>query len=145
MIVFILYCVLYVTLSCFYFSDSTMEANTRTGVKVHGPQRYASRCLSEERMIEVLFPDFVWKVCRKCYISVGYFVLILWQTDNSKREILKQSCKNLFIWTELPIIWLIIGSDIFNIELRSQWSISNTRYCAQHLKLPHRKRLKFWI
>ncbi len=31
-----------------------------------------------------------------------YFVLIWWQSDK-KQEILKQSCKDLFIWTELPI------------------------------------------
>ncbi len=34
-----------------------------------------------------------------------------------KRKILKQSCKDLFIWTELPNVWLIIGSNnIFNID-----------------------------
>ena len=39
-----------------------------------------------------LFPK-VWKV-------FGYFVLIWWQTDR-KEEILKESCKDLFVWTEL--------------------------------------------
>ncbi len=33
--------------------------------------------------------------------NFGYFVMIWWQTDK-KQEILKQSCKDLFIWTELP-------------------------------------------
>ncbi len=37
-------------------------------------------------------------------LDFGCFVLICWQTDTCrKQEILKQSCKNLFIWTELPI------------------------------------------
>ncbi len=50
-------------------------------------------------------------------LDFGYFVLIWWQTDK-KHEILKQGCKDLFIWTELPIVWLIIWSDnIFNIEV----------------------------
>ncbi len=31
------------------------------------------------------------------------FELIVWQIDK-KQEILKQSCKDLFIWTELPIV-----------------------------------------
>ncbi len=38
----------------------------------------------------------------KC-LNFVYFVLIWWQTDK-KQEILKQSCKDLFIWTELPIV-----------------------------------------
>ena len=51
-------------------------------------------------------------------LDFEYFVLIWWQTDKKKQAILKQSCKDLFIWTELPIVWLIIGSDnIFNIEV----------------------------
>ena len=50
-------------------------------------------------------------------LDFAYFVLIWWQTDE-KQEIPKQSCKDLFIWTELPIVWLIIGSDnIFNIDV----------------------------
>ncbi len=44
------------------------------------------------------------------FLDFGYFVLIWWQTDK-KQEILKQSCKDLFIWSKLPIVWLIIGSD----------------------------------
>ena len=36
-------------------------------------------------------------------LDFGYFVLIWWQTDK-KQEILKQSCKDLFIWTEQPIV-----------------------------------------
>ena len=31
-------------------------------------------------------------------LDFGYFVLIWWQTDK-KQEILKKSCKDLFIWT----------------------------------------------
>ncbi len=33
----------------------------------------------------------------------GYFVLILSQTDK-KQEMLEQRCKDLFIWTELPVM-----------------------------------------
>ncbi len=36
-------------------------------------------------------------------LDFAYFVLIWWQTDKI-REILKQSCKDLVIWTELPIV-----------------------------------------
>ncbi len=36
-------------------------------------------------------------------LEFGYFALIWWQTDK-KQEILKQSCKDQFIWTELPIV-----------------------------------------
>ena len=31
------------------------------------------------------------------------YIINAWHTDK-KQEILKQSCKNLFIWTELPIL-----------------------------------------
>ncbi len=63
-------------------------------------------------------------------LDFGYFVLILWQTDK-KQEILKQSCRDLFIWTELPIVWLIIGSDnVFNIQVNG----ASTHYCAQLAK-----------
>ncbi len=49
--------------------------------------------------------------------------MIWWQIDK-KQEILKQSCKDLFIWTELPIVWLIIGSDnIFNIDVNGALAI----------------------
>ncbi len=34
----------------------------------------------------VLFPDFVWRVCRPKILDFGYFVLIWWQTD-------KKTCK----------------------------------------------------
>ncbi len=37
------------------------------------------------------------------FLDFGYFVLIWWQTDK-KQEILKQSYKDLFIWTELPTV-----------------------------------------
>ncbi len=56
-------------------------------------------------------------------LDFGYFVLIWWQTDR-KQEILKQSSKGFSIWTELPIVWLIIGSDnIFNIEVNEALAI----------------------
>ena len=44
-------------------------------------------------IIKVLFPDFVWKICRM--LDFGYFVFFWWQTDK-KQEILKQGCKGLF-------------------------------------------------
>ncbi len=50
-------------------------------------------------------------------LDFGYFVLIWWQTDK-KQEILKQSGKDLFIWTELPVVSFIIAFDnMFNIEV----------------------------
>ena len=56
-----------------------------------------------------------------------YFVLIWCKL---LKKILKQSCKDLCIWTELPIVWLIIGSDnIFNIEVNEALAIN--RSCAQ--------------
>ncbi len=57
-------------------------------------------------MFKVLFPDFVWtEEGLSNILDFGFFVLIWWQTDK-KQEILKQSCKDLFmfIWTELPIV-----------------------------------------
>ena len=75
-----------------------------------------------------LFPDFVRRGLPKI-LDFGYSVLILWQTDK-KQQILKQRNKDLFIWTELLIVWLIIGSN-YIFQHRSQWSISNTRYCAE--------------
>ncbi len=54
--------------------------------------------------LKALIPDFVWTVeGLPKILDFGYFVLIWWQTDK-KQEILKQSCKDLFIWTELPIV-----------------------------------------
>ena len=56
-------------------------------------------------------------------LDFGYFVLIWWQIIK-KQEILKKSCKDLFIWTELTIIWLIIGSDnVFKIEVNRALAI----------------------
>ncbi len=66
---------------------------------------------------EKAIPRFCVKGLPKILDFFFFFVLIWWQTDK-KQEILKQSCKDLFIWTELPIVWIIIGSDnIFNIEV----------------------------
>ncbi len=40
-----------------------------------------------------------------------------------KQEILKQSCKDLYILVELPIVLLIIGSDsIFNIDINGAFA-----------------------
>ncbi len=70
----------------------------------------------------------------KCYFCVDgfaeildfrYFVLIWRQTDK-KQEIQKQSCKDLFIWTELSIKFDRIRSDsdnIFNIEVNGALAI----------------------
>ena len=56
-------------------------------------------------------------------LDFGYFVLICWQSDK-KQEILKWSCKDLFIMAKLPIKWLIIGSDnIFNIQVNGSFAI----------------------
>ncbi len=75
-------------------------------------------------------------------LDFGYFVLIWSQTDK-KQEILKQSCKDLFIWTELSIFWLIIGSDnIFNIDINGALAI---HIIVQNSLTQDRKRLKFWI
>ena len=72
----------------------------------------------------------------------SYFGLIWWQTDKKTRLI--NSCKDLFTWTKLPNVWLIIGYDnrpIFNIKVNG---ISNTRYFAQ-LANANWNRLKFWF
>ncbi len=56
-------------------------------------------------------------------LDFGYFVR---QKSDKKQEILKQSCNDLFILAELPIVWRIIRSDnIFNIIISSQWGICN--------------------
>ena len=68
-------------------------------------------------------PRFCVEGLPKKNVDFGYSVLGWWQTDK-KQKILKQSCKDLFIWTELPIVWLIIGSDnIFNIEVNEALAI----------------------
>ncbi len=85
--------------------------------------------------VEVLFPYFVWRVCKKnitfcccclfcfCFVFIDLVAIKHWQTGKSQK-ILKQSCKHLFILTELPIIWLIIGSNnIFNIEVNGALGI----------------------
>ena len=71
-------------------------------------------------------------------LDVGSFVLIWWQTYQ-KQETLKQNCENLFIWTELPILFvcLIIGSDnIFNIEVN---------VIVHNSLMQNWNNLKFWI
>ncbi len=72
----------------------------------------------------------------------GYFVLIWWKIDKNQ-EILKQSCKDLLIWTKLPIVWLIVGSDnIFNIEVNRALDI----HVIVHNSLTqNQNRLKSWI
>ena len=61
---------------------------------------------------EVLFPDFVWRVCKK--IHFGYFVFIWWQTDKKTRKLA----------AELQGSTLLIKSDPIILQHRSQWSIS---------------------
>ncbi len=75
-------------------------------------------------------------------LDFGYFVFIWWQTDK-KQEILKQSCKDLFIWTEPPIIWLIIRSDnIPKIEVNR----ALVKHVIVHnLLMQNRNWLIFWI
>ncbi len=64
------------------------------------------------------------------FLDFGYFVLIWWQTDKKTRNPEAEWQGTVYIWTKLPIVWFIIGSDnIFNIEV-THWSISKTRYCA---------------
>ena len=54
-----------------------------------------------------------------------------------------QSYKDLFILTELPIIWIIIWSDnIFSIEINGAFAIYIIVY---NLQLQNQKRLKFSI
>ncbi len=73
--------------------------------------------MHETNVIKVLFSDFVSTEGLPKILDFGYFVLI-WCKLIKKQETLKETCKELFIWTELPIVWLIIGSDnIFNIEV----------------------------
>ena len=76
-------------------------------------------------------------------LDFTYFVLIWWQTDK-KQEILKQSCKGLFIMDRTAIFFgLIIGSDnIFNMEVSGALAI----YAIVHnLLTENRNMLKFWI
>ncbi len=62
-------------------------------------------------------------LCGKSAESFRFWLFcIWWQTD--KKKILKQSCKDLLVWTELPIVWSIVGSDnIFNIEVNGALAI----------------------
>ena len=81
--------------------------------------------------------------CVPKFLDFGYFVLIWWQTDKNQ-EILKHCCKNLIIWTNLPIAWLIIGSDnIFNMEVNNG---ALAILMIVHNSLSQNwNRLKFWI
>ena len=56
-------------------------------------------------------------------LDFDYFVLICWQTD-TKQEILKQSCKDLLIWTELSIrrVHLIVAYGDFG-HFYHFWSV----------------------
>ncbi len=81
--------------------------------------------------VQHVFPDFVWRPggSTKKFIDLGYFVSMWWQTDKNQ-EILKQSCKDLFIWTA---ICLIIGSNnkfIFCTEVNGAFAIP----CATRLR-----------
>ena len=53
-------------------------------------------------LVKSAIPRFCVEVLPK-FLNFDYFVLVWWQTDK-KPEILKESCKDLFIWTELPIV-----------------------------------------
>ncbi len=94
------------------------------------------------RYVKVLFPDFSVDLRAAENVRFGYFALIWWQTDK-KQEILKQSCEDLFIWTKLPIVWLIIGSDnIFNIEVNGTLAI---HFFVHYSLTQNQNKLKFWI
>ncbi len=55
---------------------------------------------------------------------VVIFIMIWWQTDKKNQEIMKQSYKDMFIWPELPVVWLIIGLIIIlNIEVNGALAI----------------------
>ncbi len=89
--------------------------------------------------VKVLFPDFVEGLPK--ILDFDYFVLIWWHADR-KQEILNQSCKALFILTELVIIWLIVGSDnFFNMEVNGALAI---HVIAHNSLTQSRKRLNFW-
>ena len=70
--------------------------------------------------LKVLFLDLVCRVCWKFYILV---ILYRFGGIVINKKVLKQSCKDLFILEELPIIWLIIRFDNKLLH-RSQWGIS---------------------
>ena len=75
-------------------------------------------------------------------LDFDYFVLIWRQTDK-KQEIQKQSSKDLFIWTLLPILWLIIGLDnIFDIEVDGTLAIC---VIVHNSLTQNQNRLKFRI
>ncbi len=74
-------------------------------------------------------------------LDFGYFVLIWRQTDK-KQEILKQSCKDLFICIELPIVWIIGSNNIFNIEVNGALLI---HVIVHNSLMQKRNGLKFWI
>ncbi len=60
-----------------------------------------------------------------------------------KKQIIKHSSKDFIILTELPIVWLIIGSDdIFNKEVI--WPFAINIDCAQLGITQNRNELKFW-
>ncbi len=64
--------------------------------------------------VTFLFLDFCVEGLTK-NIDFAYFVLIGGKVTK-RQQSLKQSCKDLFILAELPIVWLIIESDnIFSI------------------------------
>ena len=70
---------------------------------------------AEGQLIVVVF-----LFCLLLFVNFGYFVIC---SKVIKQEILKQSYKDLFVLAELPIAWLIIGSDSI---YKSLWSIHNT-------------------
>ena len=64
-------------------------------------------CESQNIMftIKVLFQDFFWRVCQ----SFRFCMVIFYRfggkpIKETRNPEVKQSCKDLFIWTELPIV-----------------------------------------
>ena len=84
-----------------------------------------------------------------CGGSTKMFIFCLFCIDlvimqcNKKQEILKQSCKDLFILVVPSILWLIIGpNNIFNIDVNGLFAI----HIIVHNSLKqNQNRLKFWI
>ncbi len=71
--------------------------------------------------------------------NLGCFVLIWWQT-NPEAEL---TCKDLFIWIQLPIVLSIFRSDnIYNVEVNGALSI---QVIVHNSLTQNRNRLTFWI
>ena len=64
---------------------------------------YSNSMQRTEPEVELKLKCYSQILCGRSAENFCYFVLIWWQTYK-KQEILKQSCKDPFIWTELPIV-----------------------------------------